>query len=87
MLLVGRALQGLGGSGIINLTRIILSDNVSLADSSKNNTVFSLISGIRCVAAIFQASVGPISDSRRCSQIQTGKDAPATAVSYISLSY
>jgi hypothetical protein len=53
----------------MNLTRIILSDNVSLADSSKNNTVFSLISGIRYVAALFQASVGPMSDSRRCSYI------------------
>ena len=46
MLLFGRALQGLGAAGIMNLTRIVLSDNVSLADNSKNNTVFSLVSGI-----------------------------------------
>jgi MFS family permease len=52
MLLVGRALQGLGAAGIMNLTRIVLSDNVSLADNSKNNTVFSLIAGIRYVLAL-----------------------------------
>jgi MFS family permease len=47
MLLFGRALQGLGAAGISNLTRIILSDNVTLAENSKNNTVFSLVNGIR----------------------------------------
>jgi MFS family permease len=52
MLLVGRALQGLGAAGIMNLTRIVLSDNVSLADNSKNNTVFSLIAGIRYVLTV-----------------------------------
>jgi MFS family permease len=46
MLLFGRAVQGLGAAGIMNITRIVLSDNVSLADNSKNNTVFSLINGI-----------------------------------------
>ncbi|KAF2654386.1 MFS general substrate transporter [Lophiostoma macrostomum CBS 122681] len=46
MLLFGRALQGLGAAGVMNLTRIVLSDNVSLADNSKNNTVFSLVNGI-----------------------------------------
>ncbi|OCK83273.1 MFS multidrug transporter [Lepidopterella palustris CBS 459.81] len=46
MLLFGRALQGVGAAGINNLTRVVLSDNVSLADNSKNNTIFSLISGI-----------------------------------------
>lgn len=47
MLLLGRALQGLGAAGIMNLTRIILSDGMSLADNSKNMTIFSLINGIR----------------------------------------
>jgi hypothetical protein len=50
MLLFGRALQGLGAAGVMNLTRIILSDNVSLADNSKNNTIFSLVGGIRYVS-------------------------------------
>jgi MFS family permease len=49
MLLFGRALQGLGAAGIMNLTRIVLSDGVSLADNSKNNTIFSLINGVRYV--------------------------------------
>ncbi|CAI6240197.1 unnamed protein product [Periconia digitata] len=53
MLLFGRAIQGLGAAGIMNLTRIILSDGVSLADNSKNNTVFSLINGI-------SFAVGPV---------------------------
>lgn len=49
MLLFGRALQGLGAAGVANLTRIVLSDNMSLADNSKNNTIFSLVNGLRCV--------------------------------------
>ena len=49
MLLFGRALQGLGAAGVMNLTRIILSDGMTLAENSKNNTVFSLITGIRYV--------------------------------------
>ncbi|KAL5435582.1 hypothetical protein PMIN06_011057 [Paraphaeosphaeria minitans] len=53
MLLFGRALQGLGAAGILNLTRIILSDGMSLADNSKNNTIFSLINGI-------SYAVGPV---------------------------
>ncbi|KAJ4990016.1 MFS multidrug transporter [Stagonosporopsis vannaccii] len=47
MLLVGRALQGLGAAGIMNLSRIILSDNgATLAQISRNNSTLSLISGI-----------------------------------------
>ncbi|KAH7114219.1 major facilitator superfamily domain-containing protein, partial [Dendryphion nanum] len=53
MLLVGRALQGLGAAGVLNLTRIVLSDNMSLADNSRNNTIFSLINGI-------SYAVGPV---------------------------
>ncbi|KAF1956189.1 hypothetical protein CC80DRAFT_472895 [Byssothecium circinans] len=53
MLLFGRAIQGLGAAGIMNLTRIILSDGVSLADNSINNTVFSLINGV-------SYAVGPV---------------------------
>ncbi|KAF9695763.1 hypothetical protein EKO04_005898 [Ascochyta lentis] len=47
MLLVGRALQGLGAAGIMNLSRIILADNgATLAQISRNNSTLSLISGI-----------------------------------------
>ncbi|KAF1996885.1 MFS general substrate transporter [Amniculicola lignicola CBS 123094] len=53
MMLFGRALQGLGAAGIMNLTRIILSDNMSLADNAKNNTIFSLLAGI-------SYAVGPV---------------------------
>jgi len=51
MLLFGRALQGLGAAGIMNLTRIVLSDGVSLANNSKNTTIFSLINGCRYVTS------------------------------------
>jgi MFS family permease len=53
MLLVGRALQGLGAAGIMSLSRIILSDGATLAENSKANSVLSLIAG--CSYA-----VGPI---------------------------
>ena len=53
MLLLGRALQGVCSAGVGSLQKIILSDNVSLEDNSKNSTIFSLISG-------FSFSVGPI---------------------------
>ncbi|KAF2632210.1 MFS general substrate transporter [Macroventuria anomochaeta] len=47
MLLVGRALQGLGAAGIMNLSRIILSDNgATLAQISRSNSALSLLSGI-----------------------------------------
>lgn len=47
MLLLGRALQGLGAAGIMALSRIILSDGATLAETSRNNSVLSLISGVR----------------------------------------
>jgi MFS family permease len=53
MLLVGRALQGLGAAGIMNLSRIILSDNgATLAQISRNNSTLSLIAGMRQVNAL-----------------------------------
>ena len=53
MLLLGRGLQGVSCAGINNLTQIILSDKVSLKDSAKNKTLFSLISGL-------SYSIGPV---------------------------
>ncbi|OCL12045.1 MFS general substrate transporter [Glonium stellatum] len=53
MLLFGRGLQGIGAAGIQNLTRVVLSDNVDLAENAKNNTIFSLIAGI-------SYAVGPV---------------------------
>lgn len=46
MLLLGRALQGLGCAGVSVLSKIILADKVKLAENSKNNTIFSLIGGL-----------------------------------------
>ncbi|KAF1364890.1 hypothetical protein EJ07DRAFT_161867 [Lizonia empirigonia] len=57
MLLVGRALQGLGAAGIMNLSRIIMSDNgATLAQISRNNSTLSLISGISCCGYLADAS-------------------------------
>jgi MFS family permease len=51
MLLVGRALQGLGGAGILNLSRIILSDGATLAQSSRSISALSLVGGLRSVTS------------------------------------
>jgi MFS family permease len=53
MLLVGRALQGLGFAGLQTITKVILSDKVSLKDTSFNNTLFTFLNG-----ASF--SIGPV---------------------------
>ncbi|KAK6535843.1 hypothetical protein TWF281_000093 [Arthrobotrys megalospora] len=46
LFLFGRGIQGLGYAGITTLTRIILSDKVSLKDNSTNNTIFAILNGI-----------------------------------------
>jgi MFS family permease len=46
MLLLGRALQGLGFAGLDIVTKTILSDKVSLKENSKNNTIFTLLNGL-----------------------------------------
>ncbi|KAF2396086.1 MFS general substrate transporter [Trichodelitschia bisporula] len=53
MLLFGRALQGLSAAGIANLVKIVLSDKVTLAEQSRNNSIFALVTGVGY-------SVGPI---------------------------
>ncbi|KAF3924528.1 hypothetical protein ABW21_db0203653 [Orbilia brochopaga] len=53
LFLFGRALEGLGYAGIGTLTKIILSDKVSLKENSTNNTIFAFLNG-------FSFSVGPV---------------------------
>ena len=53
MLLLGRALQGIGSAGIANVSKIILADKTTLRDNAKNNSIFALIGGIGY-------SVGPV---------------------------
>lgn len=50
MLLFGRALQGVGCAGILVLVRIILADRVSLAENSKNTSIYSMVAG--CAYAV-----------------------------------
>ncbi|KAF1915119.1 major facilitator superfamily domain-containing protein [Ampelomyces quisqualis] len=52
MLLLGRALQGLGAAGIMSLSRIILSDGATLAENARSNSLLSLIAG-------FSYAIGP----------------------------
>ncbi|KAB8233663.1 putative MFS multidrug transporter [Aspergillus alliaceus] len=46
MLLLGRALQGVSDAGLMNVVMIILSDKVSLKESAKTKSLFSLVAGI-----------------------------------------
>ena len=45
MLLFGRALQGVACAGILVLVRIILADRVSLAENSKNTSIYTMVAG------------------------------------------
>jgi MFS family permease len=46
MLLLARALQGVGCAGLMIMTKVILADKVSLRENAKNNTVFAIFGGI-----------------------------------------
>lgn len=53
VLLLGRAIQGVGAAGVNISVRVILADKVSLADYALNWTVFALFSGVGF-------SIGPV---------------------------
>ncbi|KIW66967.1 hypothetical protein PV04_06247 [Phialophora macrospora] len=53
VLLLGRALQGIGTAGISNVVMIILADLVSLREQAVNTSIFQLLNGIGY-------SVGPV---------------------------
>lgn len=53
VLLLGRALQGIGAAGVNISIRTILADRVSLAEYAVNWTIFALVSGIGF-------SIGPV---------------------------
>lgn len=46
VLLLGRALQGLGAAGVNVGVRVVLADRASLAENAKNWTIFSTTAGI-----------------------------------------
>ncbi|OBT72289.1 hypothetical protein VF21_07977 [Pseudogymnoascus sp. 05NY08] len=46
MLLVGRALQGIGCAGMLINTKVILADKVTLEENAKNNTIFTIVGGV-----------------------------------------
>ncbi|KAH7377465.1 major facilitator superfamily domain-containing protein [Cadophora sp. MPI-SDFR-AT-0126] len=53
VLLLGRALQGVGAAGIDNVTMIILADQASMKEQAVNMSIFQLLNGIGY-------SVGPV---------------------------
>jgi hypothetical protein len=53
VLLLGRALQGVGAAGMTNVSMIILADQVSLKEQAINTSIFQLLNGIGY-------SVGPV---------------------------
>jgi predicted MFS family arabinose efflux permease len=53
ILLLGRALQGIGAAGMTNVSMIILADKVSLKEQARNTSLFQLLNGIGY-------SVGPV---------------------------
>lgn len=46
MLLVGRALQGIGCAGLLITTKVVLADKVTLEENAKNNTIFTIVGGV-----------------------------------------
>ncbi|KAI1618671.1 hypothetical protein EDD36DRAFT_38925 [Exophiala viscosa] len=46
VLLLGRALQGMGTAGIQNVVMIILADSVSLKEQAVNTSIFQLMNGV-----------------------------------------
>ncbi|KAL4863960.1 hypothetical protein BDV12DRAFT_201603 [Aspergillus spectabilis] len=53
MLLFGRALQGTSAAGLMTIIMIILADNVTLEDNTKNNSIFAFVGGVAY-------SIGPV---------------------------
>jgi len=46
VLLLGRALQGIGTAGVSNVSLIVLADNVTLKEQAVNTSTFQLVNGI-----------------------------------------
>jgi MFS family permease len=46
MLLLGRAFHGIGCSGILITSKVVLADKVSLKENAKNNTLFTIVAGV-----------------------------------------
>jgi MFS family permease len=46
VLLLGRALQGVGTAGVSNIVMIILADSVTLKEQAVNTSIFQLLNGI-----------------------------------------
>ncbi|KAH0845080.1 putative MFS multidrug transporter [Fonsecaea pedrosoi] len=53
VLLLGRALQGIGTAGVSNVSMIVLADSVSLKEQAINTSIFQLLNGVGY-------SIGPV---------------------------
>lgn len=81
VLLLGRALQGIGTAGVQNVAMIILADKVSLREQAVNTSIFQLMNGVGY-------SVGPViggyltnTDWRYCFVVNAG----LSVVSFFSI--
>jgi MFS family permease len=63
VLLLGRALQGVGAAGIGVTIEVVLADKVSLKENAKNNSIFSFVAGT-------SYSVGPVLGGRQPDRIE-----------------
>ncbi|KAF3916600.1 hypothetical protein ABW20_dc0103446 [Dactylellina cionopaga] len=81
LFLFGRAIQGLGYAGIVTLSKIILSDKVSLKDNSTNNTIFAILNGISFGAGPVIGGYLTSVDWRWCFWINL----PMSAISHVAV--
>jgi MFS family permease len=65
LLLLGRALEGMGCAGITVVVRVILSDKVSLKENAKNWSLLSLTAGMSyAIGPALGGESGPINTNR-----------------------
>ncbi|KAL4734457.1 major facilitator superfamily domain-containing protein [Aspergillus similis] len=80
MLLLGRALQGVGSAGLMSTVMTILADNVTLEENAKNNSIFSFIAFLShiIVYLVLRNDLKQGTHSRRGSRLSSFLPALAT---------
>ncbi|EXJ66791.1 uncharacterized protein A1O5_09986 [Cladophialophora psammophila CBS 110553] len=69
VLLLGRALQGMGTAGVGNVSMIVLADSVSLREQAVNTSIFQLLNGVGySKLSPIATSAAPICTATRCTE-------------------